>query len=91
MICTCSDCPVHHSPLAIARRRAGLTLKEAARVVGCSTSTIANAEAGRHRLCLANAEALRIACSPHLDGIEIPTRESGRPKTSSLAQQPASQ
>jgi DNA-binding XRE family transcriptional regulator len=63
-----------------ARLAAGWTPSELARIIGVSHTHIAAIEEGKSLPSRRIAAALVAALAPHLDGVDIPTREQGRPR-----------
>lgn len=75
--CTCASCPIHANPLAKARRAAGWTQREAARIVGCHPNHIADIEYGRKHPSVRLLAMMKTAYSPHLRKYTIKTVEQG--------------
>jgi len=63
-----------------ARLSAGWTPSELARIIGVSHTHIAAIEDGKSLPSRLVAAALVAALEPHLNGVDIPTREQGRPR-----------
>lgn len=76
--CSCQRCPIHSHPLALARRRAGWSQKEAARILGCHPNHVADIEYGRKGPSALLLDKMRVAYdAPELS---VPINKRGRPR-----------